>query len=67
MGRNAVRVSIGGDEAGPVLFDDRLLRRKPEPNPNPPPRKLDRSQGSEHNRRHRAGTGIRFARADNPA
>jgi hypothetical protein len=49
------------------LFDDLLLRRKPELNPDPPPQKLDHSQGNEDNRRHRAGTEIPFARADNLA
>ena len=61
-------MSIGGDAAAePSLSDDLLLRRKPELNPDPLPQTLDRSQGSEGNRRHRAGTGIRFARADNLA
>jgi hypothetical protein len=61
-------VSIGGDEeAGLFLSDGLLLRRKPELNPDPPPQTLDHSQGSEDNRRHRAGTGILFARADNLA
>ena len=60
--------AIGGDEeAGLFLCDGLLLRRKPELNPNPPPQTLDRSQGNEGNRRHRAGKGIRFARADNLA
>ena len=61
-------MSIGGDEeAEPFLSDGLLLRRKPELNPDPPPQTPDRSQGSEGNRRHRAGIGILFARADNLA